>query len=495
MSRQRRIAVIGSGFAGLSAATFLAREGHHVTVLEKNATAGGRARQFTAGGFTFDMGPSWYWMPDVFDRYFGAFGKKVADYYDLKRLDPSYRVYFSATEHWDVPSMMEGLRKKFESVEPGSGARLDQFISEGKFKYETGIQDLVFKPGRSLFELADMRVLKGIFKLHLLRSMATYIRQYFKDPRLIQLLEFPVLFLGASPENIPALYSLMNYADLALGTWYPMGGMNAIVRGMQRLAEEQGVHFRFSSEVTELKVSGNRITGVVVNGQTESFDYIVGGADYHHIEQKLLPLSHRKYSPAYWDKRVMAPSSLIFYLGISKRLKNLQHHNLFFDKPFAAHSHEIYKEPRWPSDPLFYACVPSLTDPSVAPPGMENVFILIPVAPDLPDNEVTRATYYEKVIGRMEALTGQDIRGSVVYQRSYAHTDFITDYHSFKGNAYGLANTLLQTAHLKPSLVNPRVRNLFYTGQLTVPGPGIPPSLISGEVAARELLKQDRLDS
>ncbi len=485
-----RIAVIGSGFSGLSASCFLAKEGFDVTVIEKNDSLGGRARKFEANGFTFDMGPSWYWMPDVFENFFGKFGKRPGDYYALIRLDPSYRVVYSNLEKLDVPAGIQNLCKMFDSLEPGSGSQLLKFIEEGRFKYEIGMQDLVYKPGLSLTEFLDVELVKGVFKLHVFESISTYIKKFFKSSRLVQLLEFPVLFLGAKPENTPALYSLMNYADMALGTWYPMGGMHKIIEGMVSLANSLGVHFALNSNVQRLELNTTKAKGLIVNGSFQPFEYIIASADYHHVEQDLLPASHRRYTEGYWQKRVMAPSSLIFYLGIDKKIDGLLHHTLFFDEDFQKHAAEIYDHPAWPTAPQFYVSCPSKSDPSVAPAGFENLFILIPVAPGLADSEAIREKYFEMVIKRLESLIGQNIRDHIVFKRSYAHNDFINDYNAFKGNAYGLANTLLQTANLKPSIRNKKVKNLFYTGQLTVPGPGVPPSIISGEVVAKELIKK-----
>jgi phytoene desaturase len=488
----KKIAVIGAGFAGLSAATCLAKEGYDVTLLEKNSSAGGRARKFESNGFTFDMGPSWYWMPDVFEKYFQLFGKTVADYYELERLSPSYRIYFDKNDFLDIPAGVEPLCQLFESLEPGSSTHLLRFLEEGKFKYELGINNLVYKPGLALNEFADLKLVAGILKLHVFQSVSSYVRKFFNEPRIIQLLEFPVLFLGATAQKTPALYSLMNYADMALGTWYPKGGMHKIIEGLTALAREQGVKFEFNSEVSSFTIDENRISEVIVNGQPKKFDYVVAGADYHHVEQTMLPKSHRRYTESYWEKRSMAPSSLIFYLGLNKKLAGLLHHTLFFDEDFSIHAREIYEDPKWPTSPQFYVSCPSQTDPTAAPAGCENIFILIPVAPGLQDEESIREKYYDLVMARFERIIGESIRNHVVFKRSYAHNDFISDYNAFKGNAYGLANTILQTAHFKPSILNKKVKNLFYTGQLTVPGPGVPPSLISGQVVAAQLIKRDR---
>ncbi|MFM9840368.1 MAG: phytoene desaturase family protein [Cyclobacteriaceae bacterium] len=484
-----KVAVIGSGFSGLAAAACLAKENFEVTLFEKNSSAGGRARKFESDGYLFDMGPSWYWMPDVFEKYFGLFGKSPADFYSLTRLDPSYRVFFSKQDHWDIPAGEEALCDFFEKIEKGSSAHLQQFLKEGKYKYDVGINKLVYKPGLSISELFDLDLAKGLFKLHVFESVSTYVRKYFTDPRLIQLLEFPVLFLGAPADKTPALYTLMNYADMALGTWYPMGGMHKIVEGMVKVATDLGVKFEYNSEVEKIEVEGNLAKSLKVNGSRREFDYIVAGADYHHVEQNLLVEEHRRYDEAYWQKRVMAPSSLIYYLGVNKKVKNLLHHNLFFDRDFSRHAQEIYQSPQWPTDPLFYVSVTSKTDHTVAPQGYENIFLLMPVAPGLEDNETIREKYFDLMINRIEELTGDTFRDNIVYKKSYAHQDFISDYHAFKGNAYGLANTIMQTANLKPSIINKKVKNLFYTGQLTVPGPGVPPSLISGQVVANEVIK------
>jgi phytoene desaturase len=486
----KKTIVIGSGFAGLSAATNLADKGYDVTLLEKNAVPGGRARKFEAEGFVFDMGPSWYWMPDIFERYFNRFGKSASDYYELKRLDPSYTIFFGKDDEMHVPANMQELEVMFERYEPGSSKNLKKFLAEAEYKYRVGINEFVFKPSHSIMEFADWRVIKSMFRLQMFQSMSSHVRKLFKNKQLIELLEFPVLFLGATPENTPAMYSLMNYADMALGTWYPMGGMHEIIKGMVSLAKEKGVNIKLNQEVKQIYVPNGHATKVITQDTEYDADVIVGAADYHHVEQHLLRPEHRRYNSQYWAKRTMAPSSLLFYLGVNKKLKNLHHHNLFFDEDFTQHAIDIYDNPKWPEKPLFYTCVPSITDPSVAPEGHENVFLLVPLAPGLNDTPEMREKYFNIIMDRLENLTGQEIRKHIIYKRSFAHKDFEKDYHAFRGNAYGLANTLFQTAFLKPKLKSKKVKNLYYTGQLTTPGPGVPPSLISGEVVANEIAKR-----
>jgi phytoene desaturase len=488
--------VIGAGFAGLSAASFLAKKGWSVTIIEKNEMPGGRARKFEAEGFTFDMGPSWYWMPDVFEKYFGSFGKKVSDFYQLQRLDPSYRVYFEKAT-WDLPANYEALKNLFESIEPGAANALDLFLAEAKYKYEVGVGKLVYQPSISITEFIDYELIKGVFKLDVFQSMKTHIARYFKHPYIQFLMEFPVLFLGALPENTPALYSLMNYADIKGGTWYPEFGMYSIVDGMVKVAKSLGVEFKLGEEVMHVVVengTANKVVTSVNNTGVEnsySFDVLIGAGDYHHIETNLLEKKYQSYSKKYWDSRVLAPSSLLFYVGLNKKLNGVTHHSLFFDTDFSVHGNEIYNNPVWPSNPLFYASVPSVTDTSVAPVGCENLFLLIPIAAGLEgDTAEIREKYFDILMDRLEKKWGQSIKDAIIYKRSYAVADFKNDYHSFKGNAYGLANTLLQTAFLKPSCKSKKIKNLYYTGQLTVPGPGVPPSLISGEVVANLICKQ-----
>ena len=477
--------IIGSGFAGMAAASFLAKAGWKVTVLEKNDSPGGRARQLKADGFAFDMGPSWYWMPDVFERFFAAFGKTTADFYSLQRLDPSYRVFWPDS-FTDIPANINQLKQVFDSWEPGAGKQLDKYLKEAEFKYKTGMGKLVFKPGVSVLEFADMDFLKGLLRMDVFSSIKNHIGQHFKDPRIRQLMEFPVLFLGALPEQTPALYSLMNYADICGGTWYPSGGMYAVVEAMYSLALELGVQFRFNEAVTSLKVKGKKIDKIITTASSFQPDLLIAAADYHHVEQELLPAEAREYSADYWNSRQMAPSCLIYYVGINKKLNRVRHHNLFFDTSFAKHADEIYSIHAWPDEPLFYLCVNSMSDPQAAPEGCENLFFLIPVASGLKgDDEILKTKYFNMIIDRLERHTGESIRDHIMYNRSYSSSDFFMDYNSFKGNAYGLANTLKQTALLKPKCRSSKINNLYYTGQLTVPGPGVPPSLISGEIVAR----------
>jgi len=485
---KKKVAIIGGGISSLSCSAFLAKEGYDVTIYEKNSSIGGRARQFTENGFTFDMGPSWYWMPDVFEAFYQKFGYTTSDFYELKRLDPSYSVFWKDNTKTPIPASLSKLYEWFDQLEPGSSDKLKDFLADASHKYEVGMKDLVYKPSLKLTEFADKRVLKGLFKLHLFSSFAKFIRKYFKHEKILSLLEFPVLFLGATPEETPALYSLMNYADISLGTWYPMGGMHKFIEAFERIALEQGVTIKINQEILSLSCDKGKVTEIVTaNGSFEA-DIIISGADYHHTDTLLLN-GQGNYTSTYWENRTMAPSCLLFYLGIKGKMENVDHHNLFFDEDFGRHAIEIYKDPQWPSNPLFYMSVPSLTDPSVAPETDENVFLLIPIAPNLEDNEETKEHYFQMLLERIKVKTGNDLSNRILVKRSYSVSNFKLDYNAFKGNAYGLANTLKQTAILKPSLKNKKLSNMYYTGQLTVPGPGVPPSIISGEVVAKQVMK------
>ncbi|MGZ8556920.1 MAG: phytoene desaturase family protein [Chitinophagaceae bacterium] len=482
--------IIGSGFSGLSAAAYLSAAGHEVHVFEKNSTPGGRARQLnTDNGYVFDMGPSWYWMPGVFERFFNEFGFAVDDFYKLKLLDPSFEVIFKNNEKISVPENYSELCNLFESIEPGSAKQLGKFMKEAEYKYKTGIENLVYKPGLSISEFADVDLIKGVFRLQVFSSFSKHVKKYFSHPKLVALMEFPILFLGAMPQDTPALYSLMNYAGLKLGTWYPQGGFGKVIEAMVEVAKLNGATFHFNAVVEKIKIENNMARSIIVNGEICECDSIVASADYHHVEEKLLPAAYRNYNESYWEKKTFAPSCLIFFIGINKTIESLQHHTLFFDEDLFQHSEEIYKFPKWPTNPLFYTCCPSKSDDTVAPAGHENLFLLMPVAPGLEDTETLREKYFNVMITRLQKHIGENLLPHIDFKKSYCISDFVTDYNSYKGNAYGLANTLLQTALLKPKIRNKKIRNLFYTGQLTVPGPGVPPAIISGKIAAEQLLK------
>ena len=483
----RKIAVIGGGISGLSAASYAAKNGYEVHLFEKNDTIGGRARQFkTSNGYTFDMGPSWYWMPDIIENFLKDFDSKSADFFELISLNPQFEIVFP-DQSVDLPEDFNDTIALFESFEVGAGKKLIEFMEEAKIKYKIGMNDFVNKPCNSWFEFFSLEVAVNALKLNLLTNYRSYVAKYFKHPYLQSIMEFPVIFLGASPKNIPALYSLMNYGGYQLGTWYPMGGFYKLVEAMESIALKQGVKIHTNQAIDKIIVKDNQAKGLQIGNEVVNFDVIIASSDYHHSE-KLLDEQYRNYKQSYWENRTFAPSCLIFYLGIEEKLPNLKHHTLFFENDLDIHVDEIYSNKQWPSAPLFYACCPSKTDKSVAPEGHENLFLLMPIAIDIEDTEEIRLKYFDEMIHRLEQKTGiKNLKSKIDYQRSYCINDFKADYNAFGGNAYGLANTLNQTAVLKPSLRNKKVKNLLYTGQLTVPGPGVPPSIISGKIAASQI--------
>jgi phytoene desaturase len=485
MSTTKDIAVIGAGYSSLAAACYLAHAGHRVTIYEKNDSIGGRSRQLKAEGFTFDMGPTWYWMPDVFERFFNDLGKSHSDYYELIRTSPAYRVYFGEGEYSDIPTSLPELFALFEEEEQGAGEKLKKFLAEAEDNYTIAIKDLVYRPGLSPLELVTPKTVKkiGLF----FKTISTDVRARFKSEKLRSILEFPVLFLGAKPSKTPAFYNFMNYADMVLGTWHPRGGMFSVVEGMQSLAKELGVHIKTSADVEAIYTEKGFAKGITIAGETIQHDLVVSGADYAHTEQLLAP-KERRYSEQFWNKSTFAPSALLFYVGLNKKVEKTLHHTLFFDTSFETHAQDIYDTPRWPDRPLFYASFPSKTDDFLAPPDCETCIFLIPIAPGIEDTEAIREKYFQLLMERMKSLTGQDLEPSIIYKRSYCVKDFVSDYNSYKGNAYGLANTLLQTAFLRPSIVSKKVKGLYFTGQLTVPGPGVPPSLISGKIVAEKVM-------
>lgn len=481
-----KVSIIGSGFSSLAASCYLAQAGYDVSVYEKNATIGGRARQLKKNGFTFDIGPTWYWMPDVFERFFSDFNKSPNQYYALEKLDPAYSVYFGKNDYVTIGNSLEKIYDTFEAEEKGSSLKLKKFIKGAKDNYDIAIKDLVYNPGVSPLELVTPAT---IFKLNqFLSNIKKDVRKDFKNDRLAKILEFPVLFLGAKPSDTPSFYNFMNYADFGLGTFHPKKGMYQVILALENLAKELGVKIYTDSPVDKISTENNKVTGLIINGKNFKSDIVISGADYHHTES-LLDKNLRQYSEKYWSRKTFAPSSLLFYVGFDKKLENVDHHTLFFDVDFDKHAKAIYDNPQWPENPLFYASFPSKTDEDAAPDGKEAGIFLIPLAPGINDTEELREQYFDKIMERFEDITSQSAKKHVIFKESFCINDFIKDYNSYKGNAYGMANTLMQTAFLRPKLKSKKVKNLFFTGQLTVPGPGVPPSLISGKLVADLVIK------
>jgi len=484
---KKNVLIIGSGFSSLAASCYLAQAGYEVTIYEKNKTIGGRARQLVKDGFTLDIGPTWYWMPDVFKRFFSDFNKKPSDYYTLEKLNPAYSVYFGKNDFITIEDTLDKIKIAFEKEEKGSSKKLEKFINNAKNNYDIAIKDLVYNPGVSPLELITPKTIKKINQFF--SNIKRDVRQEFKNDRLCKILEFPVLFLGAKPSDTPSFYNFMNYADFGLGTFHPKNGMYQVILALGSLAQELGVTIKTDAPIEKININNTGVAnGIVSKGKTHKADIVISGADYHHTET-LIDKQFRQYSENYWNKKTFAPSSLLFYVGFDKKLINVNHHTLFFDVDFDKHANAIYDNPKWPENPLFYASFPSKTDESCAPKDKEAGIFLIPLAPGIQDTKELRDIYFNKIIERFESLTSQNVKKHIIFKESFCINDFIKDYNSYKGNAYGMANTLMQTAFLRPKLKSKKVKNLFFTGQLTVPGPGVPPSLISGKLVA-DLVKK-----
>ncbi len=484
-----KVVVIGSGFGGLAAAGLLAKEGHDVTIIEKNEQSGGRASVWKKDGFVFDMGPSWYLMPDVFEKYFKEFGKKPQDYMKLLRLDPSYRVFFDKKDVVDISADFEKNLELFEKMETNGSEKMKEYLAKSEYQYTIAMNDFIYKDYRHLTDFLKPKLVVEGTKLHMFDKLDSYAQRFFSSEKIRKILEYTIVFLGGSPYDSPALYSLMSHVDFNLGVWYPYGGMGKLVEAMEKIAEEQGVKFVFNEPVVDIKIADGNAKSVQTTKHTYPADIVVVNADYAYADQNLLEKQFRSYSPNYWEKRKIAPSAYLLYLGLDKKLKSLTHHNLYFHPQWENHFQQIFQNPEWPDEPSYYVCCPSKTDDSVAPKNYENVFILVPVAPGLEDTDEIREQYYDKVLDHLEDLIGEKIKDHVIVKRIFAHNDFSTRYNAYKGTALGLAHTLRQTAIFRPSHQSKKIKNLYYTGHYNHPGIGVPMVIISSHILAEKIQK------
>lgn len=483
----QRIVIIGAGFGGLAAAGLLARRGHAVTVVEQLDHAGGRATVWEHDGFRFDLGPSWYLMPDVYQRWFQQMGTSAEAELDLRRLSPSYRVYFGARDVVDVPADLAATVALFDTFEPGGGQKLERYLERAAYQYDVAMNGFVYRDYRRLTDFFNRRMLVEGARLNVFTNLDRYVRGYFSSDRARKVLEYSMVFLGGAPDNTPALYNIMSHVDLAMGVWYPMGGMGAVVARMQRLAEDAGARFEFNRPVRRIVVQGGRAVGVETDTGVIDADVVVANADYHHVETRLLEPRYRQYSDRYWESRVVAPSAFILYLGLDRPVAGLAHHTLFLQHDWMDHFNTIFKRPAWPDRPSYYVCAASKTDPGVAPAGAENIFVLVPVAAGLEDTDAGRARFEAMILDDLEHQLGEPIRDRIVVRRSFAHRDFTARYNAYRGTALGLAHTLRQTALFRPRRSSQTVRGLHFTGHYTHPGVGVPMTLISSQLVAQEI--------
>ncbi len=488
--REEHIVIVGSGFGGLAAAGLLAKQGHHVQVLEKNEQAGGRASVWKKDGFVFDMGPSWYLMPDVFETYFAEFDAKPQDFMDLIRLDPSYRVYFDKDDHVDIAADLQKNLKLFDKMEPNGAKKMQEYLSSSRYQYDIAMKDFIYKDYQHLTDFFKPKLVVEGTKLHMFDKLDSYAKRYFDNPQIRKILEYTIVFLGGSPFDSPALYSLMSHVDFNMGVWYPKGGIGELVAGMKKVAEQQGAEFLFNTPVTKIIVENGKTTGVQTDEKTYKADRVIVNADYAYADSNLLDTKQQSYSKRYWNSRKLAPSAYLLYLGVDKKLNGLLHHTLYFHPQWDGHFRQIFQTPQWPDEPSYYACCPSKTDPTVAPKGKENLFILVPVAPGLKDTDTIREKYFNQILTHLENLIGDSIIDHLVVKRIFAHNDFTTRYNASQGTALGLAHTLKQTAIFRPRHQSKKVKNLHYTGHYTHPGIGVPMVIISSQILADTIQKK-----
>ena len=481
------VVVIGGGFGGLSTACYLADAGADVTLLEKNGQLGGRASRLEVDGFRFDMGPSWYLMPDVFERFFEYFDHEPSDYYDLTRLDPHYRIFFKDGDRVDmVPDLAEN-RKVFESYEPGAGERFDEYLRKSKKNYEVGMEHFVYEDRTSVSDYLDLNVAKNARGLSLIGSMQDHVEKYFEHPKLQQIMQYPLVFLGGAPNNTPALYNLMSHVDFNMGVYYPENGVGGVVDGMVELGEELGIDFRTDAPAAEIRGREGAFVTRTEDGREFFSEYVVSDADYRHTEMELLDEQKRQYDADYWDSRTYAPSAFLLYLGVEGDVDPLEHHSLVLPTDWDDHFETIFEDPAWPDDPAYYLCVPSRTDDDVAPDGHSNLFALVPIAAGLEDTPELRQKYRDLVLDDIATNTGVDLRDRIVVEERFCVNDFADRYNSTQGTALGLAHTLRQTALFRPSHRSSAVDGLYFTGSFTTPGIGVPMCLISGQLTAEAM--------
>ena len=487
-----KIAIIGAGIGGLGTACLLAQAGHDVTIYEKNDQVGGRAGLIEADGFKFDAGPSWYLMPKVFEHFFGLLGEDVNQLLNLKRLDPAFRVTFAGRgQSLDIHANRKQDRQTFESIEPSAGRQLEKHLNQAEYIYRRAEEHFLYKSFDSAKDFMSPPLAAEATRLQLFGSWHKTVSRHFKDPRLQHILEYPAVFLGGSPYKLPAFYGLLNHVVMDQGVFYPAGGIHAVIKTLEALARQSDVIIKTCTPVQQIVTDGGHATGVKASGKTFEFDAIISNADRHHTETALLEPAQRDHSSAYWQRRTVAPSALLIYLGVNRRYANLRHHNLLFAEGWADNFKQLSKAESWPTDPSLYVCAPSRTDPTVAPKDHENLFVLVPVAAGLKYTQAELEDFADKILAKLEAelkLTG--LHKHIVYKKLFCVDDFAEQFNAFHGSGLGLAHTLRQSAAWRPKNKSRKVKNLYFVGADTHPGIGLPSCLIAAELVAKRLLAE-----
>lgn len=488
---KKKIIIIGSGIGGLGAAALLSKKGYQVTVVEKNKTLGGRANIFEAEGYTFDMGPSWYLMPDVFEQYFALLDEKISDHLDLVKLSPSYRVFFANDTEMPVVDIHSNLEKDlplFEKLEPGISPKLKEYLKRSGEQYEMAKETFMYRNLGFSLDFLHWKVIKKGIELNPFQTMQSYLNKWFKSDRIKKILEYSLVFLGSDPSKTPAMYNIMNAIDFNMGVYYPKGGIYEIIKALVNINKKHGTQFLSEKPVAKILVENKKVKGVLLeDGVTLEADIVISNADLWFTETKLLSKQHQTYPKSYWEKTVMSPSAFIMYLGLDRKIDSLSHHNLRFGEDWEQNFKELFDAPQLPLDPSYYICKPTETDPDLSPPNTDNLFVLVPIPPGLELSETDMTQYRKKVYQLMKKdLNLPELEDYVVFEKTYWSDDFKKDYNAYKGTALGLAHTLKQTL-LRPSNKSKKVKNLFYVGAGTSPGIGMPTCLISAELVYKRI--------
>lgn len=482
--------VIGAGIGGIATAARLARNGYDVTVLEKNSQAGGRCDQIVRDGHRFDIGPTLFLMPEVFAETYAAMGERMEDHLDLRRIDPTYRVRFEDGTELALTANLHEMQEQLETIEPGAFGGLLRYLEEGHRHYKMSLDRFVGRNFYSLFEYFSPRNLPLLFQLKALVKHYDNIGQYFDHPKLKAAFTFQNMYLGLSPYDAPATYSLLQYTELADGVWFPMGGMYRIIETMVSIAERLGVRFIYDAPVARITTEGDRATGVVLeDGRTFSADVIVANADLPYVYRHLL---QDESMSAQLEQKKYTCSAIMFYWGVDKVYDQLQHHNVFLANAYRESFDRIFEDYTLPDDPSFYVHAPSRTDPDAAPEGEDTLMVLVPVGHIQEgvnqDWDALKGRAREAALAGLARIGVNDLEEHIKFEISYTPLEWRSHYNLAKGAAFGLSHNFTQVGYLRPQNKHPRLGNLYFAGASTHPGTGLPIVLLSARLTTERIL-------